>query len=33
MGEAQPQTAVLQFLGDPATYGNHEFGASIPTPT
>ena len=24
MGEAQPQTAVLQFLGDPATYGNHE---------
>ena len=24
MGEAQPQTAVLQFLGNSATYGNHE---------
>ncbi len=24
MGEAQSQTAALQFLGDPATYGNHQ---------
>jgi len=24
MSEAQSQTAALQFLGDPATYGNHE---------
>ena len=27
MGEAQPQTAVLQFLGDPATHGNHRGSA------